>query len=130
MSRLSERVDRLATRLPPWLTEKVPRDHWESDDAFRRRRRVVAGTTVAGASLLGLSLSTEPDSTWRKNPASLSSRSIAFFVIAPSFGVGEVNSGFGEQVTAGCRLPSGTAVAFAHCRGRLPSAKIPSSGCR
>lgn len=61
MSYLEDRFDRLAQRLPSWLVQKVPRDHWESDAAFRRRRRVVAGTTVAGASLLGLSLSTKPD---------------------------------------------------------------------
>ena len=47
---------------PGWLAHKVPRDHLESDAAFRRRRRVVAGVSVAGAGLLGLSLSTEPDS--------------------------------------------------------------------
>ena len=40
----------------------VPRDHWESDDAFRRRRRVTGATAVAGASLLGVSLSTPPGS--------------------------------------------------------------------
>jgi hypothetical protein len=44
------------------LLDPVPRDHRESDDAFRHRRRVVAGTAVAGAGLLGVSLSTEPDS--------------------------------------------------------------------
>jgi membrane protease YdiL (CAAX protease family) len=52
----------LRGRLPGWLVEKVPRDHLESDAAFRRRRRVVAGVSVAGAGLLGMSLSTEPDS--------------------------------------------------------------------
>lgn len=52
----------LGRRLPTWLREKVPRDHRESDAAFRRRRRVVAGVSLAGAGLLGLSLSTEPDS--------------------------------------------------------------------
>jgi membrane protease YdiL (CAAX protease family) len=52
----------LRRRLPSWLVDKVPRDHWESDSAFHRRRRVVAGVSVAGAGLLGLSLSTEPDS--------------------------------------------------------------------
>jgi membrane protease YdiL (CAAX protease family) len=45
-----------------WLTEPVPRDHHESDAAFRRRRRVVAAVAVGGAGLLGASLSTEPDS--------------------------------------------------------------------
>ena len=44
------------------LFDRVPRDHWESPVAFRRRRRVVAATTVAGAGLLGTSLSTRPGS--------------------------------------------------------------------
>jgi hypothetical protein len=48
--------------LPSWLVEKVPRDHRESDAAFRRRRRVTAGVSVAGAGLLGVSLSRRPDS--------------------------------------------------------------------
>ena len=48
--------------LPSWLVEKVPRDHREPDEAFRRRRRVTAGVSVAGAGLLGVSLSREPDS--------------------------------------------------------------------
>jgi uncharacterized protein len=45
-----------------WLVDRVPRDHWETDEAFRRRRRVVAGVSVAGAGLLGYSLSTRPGS--------------------------------------------------------------------
>ena len=48
--------------LPRWLVEKVPRDHREPDAAFAHRRRVVAGVSVAGAGLLGVSLSSEPDS--------------------------------------------------------------------
>ena len=48
--------------MPSWPFAKVPRDHRESDDAFRRRRRVVAGVGVAGAGLLGASLSTRPNS--------------------------------------------------------------------
>lgn len=48
--------------LPLWLVEKVPRDHREPDEAFRRRRKVVGGVTVAGAGLLGASLQTKPDS--------------------------------------------------------------------
>jgi uncharacterized protein len=55
-------LDRAARSLPTWLTDKVPRDHWQTDAAFRRRRRVVAGTALAGASVLGASLSTKPDS--------------------------------------------------------------------
>jgi hypothetical protein len=46
-----------------WLIDRVPRDHWETDDAFRRRRRVVAGVSIAGAGLLGYSLSTRPGSS-------------------------------------------------------------------
>jgi membrane protease YdiL (CAAX protease family) len=42
--------------------EKTTRVHDESDAVVRRRRRVVAGTGVVGAALLGTSLSTRPDS--------------------------------------------------------------------
>ncbi len=44
------------------LLRQVPRDHWESDEAFRRRRRVTGAAAVAGASLLGVSLSSPPGS--------------------------------------------------------------------
>ncbi len=44
------------------LLRQVPRDHWETDAAFRRRRRVTGGVAVAGAALLGVSLSTPPGS--------------------------------------------------------------------
>jgi membrane protease YdiL (CAAX protease family) len=40
----------------------VPRDHRESDEAFRRRRRITGAVAVTGASLLGISLSTPPGS--------------------------------------------------------------------
>lgn len=48
--------------LPSWLVEKVPRDHRESDAAFRRRRQVTAVVSVTGAGLLGVSLSRKPNS--------------------------------------------------------------------
>jgi uncharacterized protein len=54
--------DTVARRLPRWLVEKVPRDHRETDEAFRRRQQVTAGVSVAGAGLLGLSLSQPPGS--------------------------------------------------------------------
>lgn len=54
--------DKLVSRLPTWLVEKVPRDHRESDAAYARRRRVVAGVSLAGAGLLGVSLSSKPGS--------------------------------------------------------------------
>jgi membrane protease YdiL (CAAX protease family) len=44
------------------LVRRVPRDHRESDAAFRRRRRVTGAVAVTGASLLGASLSTPPGS--------------------------------------------------------------------
>lgn len=56
------RRERVVAALPHWLVEKVPRDHREPDEAFRRRRKVVGGVTVAGAGLLGASLRTKPAS--------------------------------------------------------------------
>ena len=59
--RLPDR-EQVVAALPHWLVEKVPRDHREPDEAFARRRRVVAGVSLAGAGLLGVSLSTRPGS--------------------------------------------------------------------
>lgn len=46
--------------LRPVLIDKVERDHRQSDREFRHRRVVVALTMVIGATLLGLSFSTQP----------------------------------------------------------------------
>lgn len=65
MSRLRrsrQQPHRPELRLLSGLTEKVPRDHREADAAFARRRRVVGAVSVAGAGLLGISLSTRPGS--------------------------------------------------------------------
>ncbi len=62
LDHLAGRYDRFVGWAPTWLTEKVPRDHWETDAAFRRRRRVTAVTSVVGAALLGRSFEAEPDS--------------------------------------------------------------------
>lgn len=43
----------------PVLIDRVERDHQQSDNAFKRRRIVVALTIVVGATFLGLSFSTE-----------------------------------------------------------------------
>ncbi|MET1005256.1 MAG: type II CAAX endopeptidase family protein [Propionibacteriaceae bacterium] len=43
----------------PVLIDRVERDHHQTDAAFRRRRIVVALTILVGATLLGLSFSTE-----------------------------------------------------------------------
>jgi len=42
------------------LIDKVPRDHGQSEAAFRRRRIVVGIVLVVGAALLGVSLSVRP----------------------------------------------------------------------
>ena len=42
------------------FVDRVDRDHRQSDAEFKRRRIVVAATLVVGATLLGLSFSTEP----------------------------------------------------------------------
>lgn len=49
-------------RLPLPITHAVPVEHLETAAVVRRRRRVVAGVSVLGTGLLGLSLSTKPDS--------------------------------------------------------------------
>jgi membrane protease YdiL (CAAX protease family) len=44
----------------PALIDKAPRDHLQPDQAFRRRRTVVAAVLVLGTVLLGVSLSVRP----------------------------------------------------------------------
>ena len=57
-------VDRVRGQLNrvvrPSLVDRVPRDHWQTDQAFRRRRVVVIVTLIVGATLLGVSLSVHP----------------------------------------------------------------------
>ena len=53
---------RVLSRLPMPLTHQVPIHHLETAGVVRRRRRVVAGVSVLGAGLLGVSLSTRPGS--------------------------------------------------------------------
>jgi uncharacterized protein len=56
---------RIEDVLAPSLIDQVPRDHEETDRQFLRRRVVVAIALVAGAVLLGISLSIAPgDSTF------------------------------------------------------------------
>jgi membrane protease YdiL (CAAX protease family) len=52
-----------AARLPSWLADNSSHEQREPEAVSRRRRRVVAVASVAGAGLLGASLSAEPDST-------------------------------------------------------------------
>ena len=55
-------LERLRRRLPMSITHKVPVKHDESPDVVRRRRRVVGATSVVGAGMLGVGLSTKPGS--------------------------------------------------------------------
>jgi membrane protease YdiL (CAAX protease family) len=77
-------VSGLARRLGRGLIDQVPRDHWEGEAAFRRRRRVTLGTGVLGTVLLNRSLGTDADSK-------------AFYVgtaaVAATWAVGGVASG-------------------------------------
>jgi uncharacterized protein len=57
------RWERLAAALPYSVVDQCPWDRSESDTALHRRRRVVAGVSLAGAGLLGMSLSTKPGSS-------------------------------------------------------------------
>jgi membrane protease YdiL (CAAX protease family) len=55
-------IDVVEARLPMPLTHVVRVRHVQSARVLVRRRRVVAGTSVVGATVLGLSLATEPGS--------------------------------------------------------------------
>lgn len=61
-ARAARALEARVRRVAGPLLRQVPRDHWETDAAFRRRRRVTGVVSVAGASLLGVSLSTPPGS--------------------------------------------------------------------
>lgn len=51
---------RVGRALRPVLIDQAPRNHRQSDRAFRRRRVVVAVTLAIGATLLGFSLAVDP----------------------------------------------------------------------
>lgn len=53
-------VDRVERLLRTSLVDPVPRDHWQPDHEFRRRRAVAAITVLVGAVLLGVSLGLPP----------------------------------------------------------------------
>jgi uncharacterized protein len=56
------RQERLVAALSSSLVDKVPWDCSEPDTVLHRRRWVVAGVSLTGAGLLGMSLSTKPGS--------------------------------------------------------------------
>ena len=59
---MSERTSRFS-RLLPMPLGHVAYEHLDDEVLARRRRRVVAGTSIAGATLLGVGLSARPGST-------------------------------------------------------------------
>ncbi len=87
--------------LPHWLVEKVPRDHREPDAAFRRRRKVVGGVTLAGAGLLGVSLQTRPDS-WQFYAATAG---VAATWVAGGFASGPLHLGWMQARDETLRRP-------------------------
>lgn len=55
---------RLGHQLRHTLWDKTPRDHRQTDAAFRQRQLVSAGVVLAGAAVLAFSLRIEPGSAW------------------------------------------------------------------
>jgi len=92
---------RVIGALPSWLVDKVPRDHREPAAVFARRRKVVAGVTVAGAGLLGLSLSTEPAS-WEFYALTLG---VAGTWAAGGAAAGPLHLGWSQSVDGTLRRP-------------------------
>jgi uncharacterized protein len=87
---LGNRAQDVVVRLPRWLTQKVPRDHRESDAAFARRRKVVTCVAVGGAGFLGAALSTKPNS-----PAFyLSTLGVAATWVGGAFASGPLHLGY------------------------------------
>ena len=83
---------RIEDIVAPSLIDRVPRDHEETDRQFLRRRIVVAVALVAGAVLLGLSLSIRPgDST--------------FYALTAAVAVVWTVGGLASAALAGRRLP-------------------------
>ena len=100
-------LTKLLSRAPSWLVDKVPRDHRESDVAFRRRRRVTAAVSVTGAGLLGVSLSRKPDS-----PSFYAlTLGVAATWVAGGLASGPLHLGWMQTPTATLRRPLLTPVA-------------------
>jgi membrane protease YdiL (CAAX protease family) len=97
----------LARLLPMPLTHVVQTDHPESDAVVRRRRQVVAATSLAGAGLLGASLSTRPGS----KQFYLSTGAVAGLWILGGIGSGPLHLGWIESRDATRRRPVVTPVA-------------------
>ena len=117
----------VVSALPGWLVEKVPRDHREPDEAFRRRRKVVTGVTLAGAGLLGVSLQTRPAS-WQFYAATAG---VAATWVAGGFASGPLHLGWMQARDQRLRRPvltpvlTGTAAFGAFYGCALVAKRIP-----
>lgn len=98
--------DTVVAALPRWLTMKVPREHREPDEAFRRRRKVVGAVTIAGAAMLGGSLRTRPAS-WQFYAATAG---VAGTWLAGGFASGPLHLGWMQARNETLRRPVVTPV--------------------
>lgn len=97
--------------LPSSLTVKVPRNHREPDESFARRRRVVALFSVAGAGMLGLSLSSRPGS----RTFLASTFAVAGTWVAGGFASGPLHLGYIQDSDHTLRRPVITPIATGGC---------------
>lgn len=98
-------------RLPSSLTVKVPRDHREPDYRFARRRRVVTLFSVAGAGMLGLSLSSRPGS----KTFLASTFAVAGTWVAGGLASGPLHLGYIQDTDHTLRRPVITPIATGGC---------------
>lgn len=111
MSRAALSRERVIGSLPRWIVEKVPRDHREPTEVWRRRRRVVVGVSALGAGLLGLSLDARPGS----KKFIVLSLGVASTWLAGGFASGPLHLGFvqagADRLRRPVLLPVATGVA-------------------
>jgi membrane protease YdiL (CAAX protease family) len=103
--------DSFAGRLARSITVKVPRDHREADEMFARRRRVVAAFSLAGAGMLGLSLSKRPGSP----TFYLGTLGVACTWTAGGFASGPLHLGWLQDEDHTLRRPVTTPIATGCC---------------
>jgi uncharacterized protein YbjT (DUF2867 family)/membrane protease YdiL (CAAX protease family) len=107
---LSARDDwraRLRAKLPMSLSYRVPVRHEESEAVRSKRRRVVIGTSVVGASLLGAGLNTRPGS----NAFFGTTLAVAGIYTAGGFASGPLHLGWVQLQDRSMRRPVITPVA-------------------
>jgi hypothetical protein len=110
------------------LVDPVPRDHTESDDAFRRRRRVAVVTLLLGAAILGWALRIEPgDPTFYVATVSLAGVwAVGAFASGPlHLGRGHRRVGDGQSRAVVQSLALGVMLLALFLAGSLVVAQVP-----